>query len=99
MVILEEPYVSEELKWYLEETQTPVLKNQMAKNVNRGVRLNLMEPAAFREALKTNKTSLYDIGKRAGMGMQKCDRQRNDGQHRSDERQSPLSQDALDDLP
>jgi len=51
MVILEKPFVSVELKGYLEEEQIPVLKNQMALDVCSDNKCNLMDDESFRKAL------------------------------------------------
>jgi hypothetical protein len=64
MIILEEPYVSEELKQYLEITKTPVLKNKMAIETNCGHDLNLLDPDEFKAALNSDK-NLYTTSENA----------------------------------
>jgi len=46
MIILEKPYISEEMKQYLEQSQEPVLRNETALEA-KGYALNLFEDRAF----------------------------------------------------
>ena len=47
MVILDEPFVSEEVKVFLEQSQVPVLDNAFAAKAGEGFRFNRMDEAAF----------------------------------------------------
>lgn len=64
MIILEDPYISEELKRYLEITKTPVLKNKMAIEAGRSHELNLLDTAEFKAALNSHK-NLYTTSENA----------------------------------
>ena len=64
MVILEKPYVSNELKQYLEEQKTAVLKNETALSVDRDHLLNLSESSEFK-AKYDKKTRLYTTSENA----------------------------------
>ena len=47
MVILDEPFVSEEVKVFLEQSQVPVLDNAFAARAGDGYRFNRVDEAAF----------------------------------------------------
>lgn len=49
MIILDKPYVSEEMKHYLDQSQTPVLQNAVAIEENEGHSFHLLSEEAFAE--------------------------------------------------
>ena len=53
MIILEQPYISEEMKQYLSSSNIPVLKNDTALSCASGFSFNLTEHDAFRNLLKS----------------------------------------------
>ena len=55
MIILEKPYVSDNLCQYLEETQTPVLKNAVSDNLTKNHSFNLLSPKAFSDNIHQGK--------------------------------------------
>ncbi len=60
MVILDRPYVSYELKCYLDDTQLPVLSNASALRENAGHNFNLISKEAFLKLYKEKKR-LYTL--------------------------------------
>ena len=64
MIILERPYVSDELKDYLAETGLPVLKNDTAIECGAGYPLNLVDECDFRETLNKG-GKLYTVSENA----------------------------------
>ena len=67
MIILEEPYISETLLLFLEESQLPVLNNTVAKRVSRThTKLNILEEQEFIEHYNSsNEPSLYTVSEYA----------------------------------
>lgn len=64
MIILDEPYVSEEMKDYLEESGIPVLKNAVALRESAGRRFRLLDDGAFLKRLEAGER-LYTVSENA----------------------------------
>ncbi len=60
MIILDKPYVSKEIKAYLDKSQTPVLKTELALAENNGHNFNLLESEKFAQ-LFTKNSRLYTL--------------------------------------
>ncbi len=52
MIIIDKPYISEELKAYLDDSQVPVLESEIARVENQGHRFNLMDEKTFAQRYK-----------------------------------------------
>lgn len=51
MVILDKPYVSKEILCYLEQTQVPVLKNDVSAKFSQEYRLNILDEKTFKNEM------------------------------------------------
>lgn len=58
MIILDKPYASDELKKYLSESKTPVLKNSFSEEASKDYVLNLKTGEEFIQLLEKNKNLL-----------------------------------------
>lgn len=64
MIIFEEPFVSDELAQYAEDTQTPVLSNAFSQKLAQRFKLNLLDDAAFARGVAEGKR-LYTMSENA----------------------------------
>ncbi len=60
MIIIDKPYISKELKEYLNASQLPVLKSDISIKENAGYSLNLVDESSFAELYSEN-TRLYTL--------------------------------------